>query len=157
MTTFTVAQTPNRTDQWTVTGNGWKATLTTRKLEGNRWAAFQANTRVFGLYDTFVTNFSNLANATLNVEDADERKAAQRRLLTQAAHAVKPFLRTALVETVYWMNETGTPTETTRSLSWTKAKFSREASCGCGCSPGHVLEGRVTVNGTPADVWFEKV
>lgn len=35
-----------------------------------------------------------------------------------------------------------------------KARWSFKAGCSCGCSSGHVLDGQITLDGTPADVFL---
>lgn len=38
----------------------------------------------------------------------------------------------------------------------TVARFSTKAGCSCDCSPGFILNERVTVNGVPTDIWISE-
>lgn len=37
-----------------------------------------------------------------------------------------------------------------------KVRFSQNAGCSCGCSPGMILDGVVKMNNAPVDIWVSK-
>lgn len=138
-----------------VTTSDWTATVVTRHYSNNQ----RTKTRVYGAIDTFAADENALVDVnalkpvSLTGHDDFESQAARdahmkeyRRLARATTARARETLSAALPTVLRSLDQESVDVE----------RFSKNAGCTmCSCSPGFVLDRRLTLNGKAVDVWFD--
>lgn len=133
---------------------GWAVQVSTRSYDSAR--EWHKATRAYGALDAFVPGFDAEETRLLNaITDHSVKDPALARFQRASARTASERLAVVLPELVRVLRAYGF--EVTTGVGDLSAKFSRKAGCSmCPCSPGHVVDGRITVDGRPVDLHFDE-
>lgn len=120
-------------------------TLRKRPLTTNRWAQYTRATRVYYALDELgpVAQRDTLADLSLRGKMTEYRK-----LLKTINAQVVPITLELIRRTLAELD----PTLTAPSA----LRYSRNAGCSCGCSPGYIANTTVYAGGAPVDIYVER-